>query len=153
MYMYFRVLRGGLCHVGGKTEKKKWDVWIAGNACLALVIPNSPACKLLRGQADNLDDRWQQRGGRARSALLTLSATFYHWGAHQPRDELKRKTGAGVMGGMEAGREVTHDFKRNDRHNSVLVMIWVFLKYPSHVNSSSEAWVYYLEYPDRKQEM
>lgn len=51
-----------VCEGGGDT----------GDARLALLIPAGPGCKLLSGQADNPDDRWQQRGGRADS---TLSAT------------------------------------------------------------------------------
>lgn len=51
-----------------------------GDARLALLIPAGPGCKLLSGQADNPDDRWQQRGGRAAS---TLSATSCHCRAHE----------------------------------------------------------------------
>lgn len=69
-----------------------WKQGTAGDMCVfnrkcppGLLIPAGPGCKLLSRQADNPDDRWQQRGGRARSALLTLSATSCHCRAQQPR--------------------------------------------------------------------
>ncbi|KAM7373955.1 hypothetical protein PAMP_006639 [Pampus punctatissimus] len=66
---------------GSRLYKETCTVSI-GNACLVLLILTGPAYKLLSGQADNPDDRWQQRG---RSAPQTLSSTFY-----QPRDVATR---------------------------------------------------------------
>lgn len=61
---------------GSRLHKKTCTVSI-GNARLALLILTGPAYKLLSGQADNPDDRWQQRGGGGASLCSATSLSNF----------------------------------------------------------------------------
>lgn len=70
-----------------------------GNARIGLLIPTGPACKLLSGQADNPDDRWQQRGGRWANQLLCITAEHIRQETEMSLKEREQSTMGGCKGG------------------------------------------------------